>query len=144
MTTTQALADREYQRLLQLRSGLRHFLHWSEERARSAGLTPAQHQLMLAIRGHPDRRGPTIGEAADYLALRHHSAVGLVDRAVASGMVERVPDTQHPGTVRLALTPTGAAHLAELSELHLEELRRLAGMMEALRRGLDGQPASED
>lgn len=137
MTVTEALCDREYQRLLQLRSGLRRFLHWSEERARGAGLTPAQHQLMLAVRGHPDPRGPTIGETAQYLALRHHSTVGLIDRAVAAGLVERVPDAEHPGTVRLSLTAAGAANLAELSELHLEELRRLARMMEALWRDVE-------
>ena len=55
------LTDADYQRLLELRSGLRLFLHWSEQQAASADLTPAQHQLLLAIRGHPDPRGPTIG-----------------------------------------------------------------------------------
>ena len=73
--------DADYRRLLEFRTGLRRFLHWSEEQARAAGVTPAQHQLLLAIRGH-DGAGPTIGDVADYLLLRHHSAVGLVDRAV--------------------------------------------------------------
>ena len=83
--------DEEYRRLLELRTGLRKFLHWSEQQAQAAGLTPAQHQLLLAIRGHADPRGPTVGDVAAYLLLRHHSAVGLVDRAAVAGVVERVP-----------------------------------------------------
>lgn len=137
-TVRETLSDRDYERLLQLRSGLRRFLHWSEERARGAGLTPAQHQLLLAVRGHPDQRGPTIGQVAEYLQLRHHSAVGLTDRAAAAGLVQRIPDAEHPGTVRLTLTSTGARHLAELSELHLAELQRLASMMEGLWRDANG------
>lgn len=121
-----ALRDSDYQRLLQFRTGLRRFLHWSEEQAREAGVTPAHHQLMLAVRGHPDPGGPSIGELADYLTLRHHSAVGLVDRAEAAGLVRRVPDAQHPRTVRVTLTPSGSERLERLSAVHLDELARLA------------------
>jgi DNA-binding MarR family transcriptional regulator len=131
----------DYQRLLGFRSDLRRFLHWSEEQAREAGITSAQHQLMLAIRGHPDPRGPSIGELADYLVLRHHSAVGLVDRAVSAGLVRRVRDTEHPGTVRVLLTPSGADRLEALSGTHLEELDRLSSTMEGLRRTLGGSSA---
>jgi DNA-binding MarR family transcriptional regulator len=137
MTLPDSLSDEDYRRLLQVRSGLRRFLHWSEERARACGLTPAQHQLMLAVRGHADQRGPTVGEAAEYLALRHHSVVGLVDRAVAAGLLQRVPDGQQPGRVRLKLTAEGTERLAGLSEVHLEELRRWARTMESLWRELD-------
>lgn len=102
---------RAYEELLELRTGLRRFLHWSETQAQAAGLTPAQHQLLLAIRGHGDRRGPTIGEIADYLVLRHHSAVGLIDRAVAAGLVVRSHDDARPGTVSLSLTTLGGKRL---------------------------------
>ena len=84
-----SLPDESYAQLLALRTGLRRFQRWSEQQAADAGLTPAQHQLLLAIRGHSDPRGPTIGEVADYLLLRHHSTVGLVDRADAAGLVTR-------------------------------------------------------
>jgi DNA-binding MarR family transcriptional regulator len=123
---------RDYQHLLELRTGLRRFLRWSETQARAAGLTPAQHQLLLAIRGHPDPRGPTIGEIADYLVLRHHSAVGLTDRAAAAGLVARNPDHERPATVRLSLTALGSESLDALAGLHMEELARLAPTMEAL------------
>jgi len=121
-----ALPDSAYARLLALRTGLRRFEAWSAQQAREAGLTPAHHQLLLAIRGHGDRDGPTIGEVADYLLLRHHSAVGLVDRAEAAGLVERVRSDDDHRVVRLRLTEEGAARLEALSRLHLEELDRLA------------------
>jgi DNA-binding MarR family transcriptional regulator len=130
------LSDADYEDLLTLRTGLRRFLRWSEQQAEEAGLTPAQHQLLLAIRGHSDRRGPTIGEVADYLLLRHHSAVGLIDRADAAGLVERARDAQDHRLVRLQLTATGTKRLEALSAEHLEELQRLARRLPSVWRGL--------
>jgi DNA-binding MarR family transcriptional regulator len=141
---TPALTDEDYRRLLELRTGLRRFLRWSERQAQAAGLTPAQHQLLLAIRGHPDRRGPSVGDVADYLLLRHHSAVGLIDRAEAAGLVSRSQDADNRSTVRLRLTPDGSRRLEALSELHLDELAHLAPTMhalwDALERAADGDP----
>lgn len=120
------MSDADYARLLALRTGLRHFQAWSARQARAAGLTPTHHQLLLAIRGHDDPSGPTIGEVADYLLLRHHSAVGLVDRAEAAGLVRRTRSDDDHRVVHLHLTEEGAARLEALSALHLEELDRLA------------------
>jgi DNA-binding MarR family transcriptional regulator len=114
----------DYRRLLTFRTGLRRFLAWSEEQARGAGLTPKQHQLMLAIRGHDDPRGPTIKEAADYLLLRHNSAVELVNRAQAGGFVRREPSNGDRRMVRLKLTPLGDERLEALAGITLEELQR--------------------
>jgi DNA-binding MarR family transcriptional regulator len=127
-----ALSQADFNHLLELRTGLRRFLRWSEEQAKAAGLTPAKHQLLLAIRGHDDPSGPTVGEIADYLVLRHHSAVGLIDRAVADGLVRRNRDAQTKSVVRITLTPTGEERLDALSEAHLEELAHLAPTMRAL------------
>lgn len=143
---THTPTEEDYQRLLELRTGLRRFLRWSEQRAQAAGLTPAQHQLMLAIRGHDGERGPTVGDVAAYLLLQHHSAVGLVDRAEAAGLVTRSPDPDNASTVRLRLTAKGARALEALSEQHLEELEHLAPTMQALWAALehagDGHPAA--
>jgi DNA-binding MarR family transcriptional regulator len=79
-----SMSKDDYAKLLGFRSDLRRFLRWSEEQAKAEGLTPSQHQLLLAVKGHRGPDGPTIGEIAEYLALRHHSAVGLVDRAKKS------------------------------------------------------------
>jgi DNA-binding MarR family transcriptional regulator len=133
--------DEDYRRLLELRTGLRRFLRWSEQQAQAAGLTPAQHQLLLAIRGHPDERGPTVGDVADHLLLRHHSAVGLIDRAEAAGLVARRPDPSNSSAVRLGLTERGSRQLEALSELHLQELEHLAPTMHALWEALEGHPA---
>ena len=123
------LTDDEYAELLGFRTALRRFLAWSEEQATALGITPAQHQLLLAIRGHPRGRkgagGPTIGDVAESLLLRHHSAVGLVDRAVAADLVERRADSEDQRIVRLRLTPLGARRLRQLAGLHLAELRRM-------------------
>ena len=119
------LTDADYQRLLEFRAELRRFLRWSEEQARAEGLTAAQHQLLLAVRGHPSSAGPTVGDVADALLLRHHSATGLVDRAVSAGYLRRVGDVDDHRVVRLRITRGGANKLARLSRRHLEELERL-------------------
>ncbi len=124
--------DADYRRLLELRTGLRQFLHWSEQRAAEVGVTPAQHQLLLAIRGHAGSDAPTIGDVAESLLLRHNSAVGLVDRAVAARLVDRRADPADHRIVRLRLTPLGRERLRQLSGVHLEELRRLAPRMRTL------------
>ena len=111
--------DADYARLLEFRTGLRRFLRWSEQQARAAGLTPAQHQLLLAVRGHRSPDGPTVGDVANYLLLRPHSTVELIDRAVAAGLVVRRPDRSDQRQVRLVLTPDGAARLE-----HLERVAR--------------------
>jgi len=136
------LTDDEYRRLLEFRTGLRRFLRWSETEASTVGVTPAHHQLMLAVRGHDDARGPTVGDLAQHLLLRHHSTVGLVDRAAAAGLVERVPDADDARIVRVRLTGEGGARLSELSALHLQELDRLVPRMAQLWEGLkSGAPA---
>ncbi|HSS75618.1 MAG TPA: MarR family transcriptional regulator [Thermoanaerobaculia bacterium] len=133
------LEDGDYRRLLQFRVDLRRFLHWSEEQAEKAGLTPAQHQLLLAIRGHQGAgdEGPSIGDVAGYLLLRHHSAVGLVDRAVKAGLVERREDAVDRRMVRLSLSALGSQTLEQLSELHLEEIKRLEPRIQVISQGLD-------
>ena len=131
------LEQSDFEHLLELRTGLRRFLRWSEERAKAAGLTAAKHQLLLAIRGHPDPAGPTIGEIADYLVLRHHSAVGLIDRAEKDGLVKRTPDPDSRSVVRVTLTPAGMSKLDALAEAHLQEITHLAPTMRTLWRQLE-------
>jgi DNA-binding MarR family transcriptional regulator len=124
--------DADYQHLLQFRTSLRKFLRWSESQARSQDLTAAQHQLLLAIKGHPGPISPSIGEVADYLLLRHHSAVGLVNRTEAKGLITRTHDSGDRRTIRLSLTNDGDRRLRALSELHLQEVPRLAAAMRVL------------
>jgi len=126
----------KYEQLLTLRTGLRRFLRWSEAKARAAGLTPTQHQLLLAVRGHPGKAGPTIGEIAEYLEVRPHSASELVGRAAAAGLVVRGTDANSGSLVRVNLTLLGAERLRGLSAAHLQELAHLAPTMQALWRAV--------
>ena len=131
MTSRSAkLRDEDFGRLLAFRDGLRRFHHWSEEQAKGVGLTGAQHQLLLAIRGHGE--APSIREVAEHLLLRHHSVVELVDRAVNAGLVERVADDHDQRVVRLRLTAIGEARVKALADAHLEELSRLRRRFESL------------
>jgi DNA-binding MarR family transcriptional regulator len=122
----------DYENLLAFRTALRRFLSWSETRAREAGLTPAQHQLLLAVKGHPGGQLPAVGDLADYLLLRHHSAVELIDRAEAAGLVRREPDAGDGRVTRVRLTPCAEERLGQLSSAHLSELRRLAPLLDHL------------
>ncbi|HWD70438.1 MAG TPA: MarR family winged helix-turn-helix transcriptional regulator [Solirubrobacteraceae bacterium] len=131
------LTDAEFEQLLALRTGLRRFLHWSEEQAKAAGITPAQHQLLLAVRGHRGDVGPTIGELAGQLLLRPHSASELIDRAVTVGLITRSTDTANASIVRIALTPLGREKLRGLSQAHLEELAELGPTMRTLWRMIE-------
>jgi DNA-binding MarR family transcriptional regulator len=138
------LVDEDYRRLLDLRTGLRRFMRWSEEQARVVGLTPAQHQLLVAVRGLGAEPGPTIGDVADALLLRHHSAVELVQRAEAAGLLTRTQDRDDGRVVRLGLSRRGRAALERLAALHLEELTRLGTPAHPLWEGLDGRNGASD
>ena len=126
---------KDYRALAGIRRGMRQFLEFSAQAAQDAGLTPAQHQALLAIKG---MIGPvTVGTLAAWLGIRHHSAVGLVDRLAKAKLVTRIPDPQDRRRMRLKLAPRADAKLAALSRVHRAELRRfsaaLAPLLDALR-----------
>ena len=126
------LRDDQYARLLRFRTELRRFDAWSRSEAARFGLTSAQHQLLLAVRGHRAEQPPTIGDLAEYLLVRHHSVVELVDRTAELGFVERATDDHDHRVVRVQLTAQGRRAVRALSEVHLEELRRLAPLLVTL------------
>jgi DNA-binding MarR family transcriptional regulator len=126
------VSDADYARLLAVRTRLRRFEHWSAERAAEHGLTASQHQLLLAVRGHAEPAGPTIRQVADYLLIRHNSAVELIDRTAQSGLLTRVRDEQDHRVVRLELTRAGAHKLEALSSAHLTELASVAPLLDAM------------
>jgi DNA-binding MarR family transcriptional regulator len=125
------LTAQEFTALLDFRTTLRRFLRWSEDQARSVGLTPAQHQLLLVIKGFTGDNAPTIGDVSEHLLLRHHSAVELVDRAESAGFVQRCRDDADGRVVRLQLTLRGERRIERLTRSHLEELARLRAALAA-------------
>jgi len=124
------LVDADYRHLAEFRYFLRHFLSFSEEAARAAALSPQQHQALLAIRGFGGKL--TVGELAERLAVKPHSAVGMADRLVESGLVIRKPGARDRRQVMLSLTQAGQRKLAKLSKAHREELKRLAPLLKPL------------
>lgn len=135
-----SLTRQDFEKLLAFRTSLRRFQRWSEDQAGAAGLTHVQHQLLVAVKGHPGDQPPTVGELAGYLLQRHHSTVELVDRAAAAGLVERVPDARDGRIVRVRLTALGERRLAELTPAHLAELRHLARALNDLLVGPTDSP----
>jgi len=129
---TQALSKADYEALAAFRHALRRFLDFSGEAAKTAGLTPQQHQALLAIKGFPGRDRVTIGELAEQLVQRHHSTVGLVDRLEALGLVQREADLEDRRRILVALTVRAEEVLAGLSAIHRDELRRLGPALAAL------------
>jgi DNA-binding MarR family transcriptional regulator len=117
--------DEEYEQLAAFRYALRRFLSFSEQAARQAGVTPQQYLALLAVRGFPGRRQVTISELAERLKIRHHSAVGLVNRLVSQGLMVRTPNTDDRRQVFAALTPRGAELLDRLAAAHRDQLRRI-------------------
>jgi len=133
-------ADTDYASLLEFRTALRRFNHWSEQQAKAVGLTHAQHQLLLAVKGHRGPKEPTIGDVADYLLLRHHSAVELVNRAQAGDLIERHRDISDGRIVRLRLTAKGEECLQKLTALHVAELQQLGPLLQDV---IDGKSPLE-
>ena len=134
---TRQVTAQDYETLAAFRRELRRFLAFSEEAARASGLTAQQHQAILAIKGHVGAGPMTVGELADHLFVRHHSAVELVDRLVKSGLVLRVETAHDRRRVGLALTPKAGEILAELSAIHLEELKQNRALLMQLLERLD-------
>ncbi|HEY2175131.1 MAG TPA: MarR family transcriptional regulator [Mycobacteriales bacterium] len=135
-----ALTDADFQRLLKFRMTLRRFERWSDEQVAAQGLTPAWHQLMLAVRGHQDPDGPTIGDIADALLVRPHSAVELCNRVQRAGFITRNADPRDGRIVRIQLTDEGTRAVESLSRLHLEQLRLFARTLDQVMAGSASSP----
>jgi DNA-binding MarR family transcriptional regulator len=112
----------DYRTLAEFRFQIRRFLAFSENAARAHGLDAQQHQLLLALKGLPPGTAPTIGALADRLHVRHHSAVGLVDRLDQKGLIVRETDAADRRRVLVRISARGEAILRKLTRLHQEEL----------------------
>lgn len=124
-STPRNLTQADYEALSEFRYLIRCFLEFSQSAARDVGLTPRQHQALLAIKGFPGGRPLTIGELAERLRIRHQTAVELVDRLSEAGLVRRAADPSDQRRILLVLTERADERLAELSAAHLDELARI-------------------
>lgn len=114
-----------YVYLAEFRYQLRKYLQFSESAARNVGLTPQQHQLLLAVKGFPGREFATPRELAERLQITPHACVGLIDRCEEIGIVSRRPNPVDRRSIWIEVTPQGSELLENLSEIHLEEMNRI-------------------
>jgi DNA-binding MarR family transcriptional regulator len=121
---TRKLDDGDYAALASFRRSLRLFLAFSEDAARDAGLTPRQHQAILAIRGLAPEGGMTVHDLARQLLLKPQTTVELVDRLEDAGLVRRERDDVDRRRVFLTLTTKAHNRLEKLSAAHLAQIRR--------------------
>lgn len=126
------ISEAEYQALAAFRAELRRFLRFSEEAAQAVGLSPRQHQLLLAVRGHAGESPPTIGDLATALQVKHHSMVGLINRMVQAGYLRREPSPRDQRAVHIVLTPRGEDLLLSLTAAHWNEHHQLERVLRRL------------
>jgi DNA-binding MarR family transcriptional regulator len=138
MARAKQLVQAEYEALAAFRYALRKFIHFSETAAQAAGVTPQQHQALLAIKGFPGRDRVTVSELAERLQLRHHSAVGLIDRLVVEKLVARAPSHEDRRQVLIQLTRRGESTLEKLSSMHRQQLKRIGPELTRLLQELNG------
>jgi len=118
-----AISDTEYRALAELRYRIRHFIQEGDAAAQRSNLEPQQYLMLLAIRGLPQGAVATIRTLAERMALKHHSAVGLIDRLESHGLVRRSPGEGDKREVRVSLLPQGSKLLDRVASERLSELR---------------------
>lgn len=136
----QHLTDRQYASLAQFLYALRLFLRFSEQAVRLADLTPAQHQLLLAVRGWNGELRPSVGDLAERLQTSPHATLELVRRAEQDGLVAVASDPADRRRQIVDLTRQGSLRLDSLTELHREELRKFRREMNSLLEELERSP----
>ena len=115
----------DYEALARFRYELRKFQAFSKAAANKAGLTPQQHQALLTIRGFSNRGPVSVGDLAEFLLIRHHTAVELMDRMTKLGLLNRIVDEADGRRVFMKVTRDGERRLRKLSKIHFEELRAI-------------------
>ena len=116
----------DYHALAEFRYDIRRFLNFSEGTVHAAGIEPQQHQAMLAIKGLPAHRVATVGVLAERLLIQHHSAVELVNRLEAKGLIRRARGIADRREVVLTLSARGERVLKHLTQPHRAELKSAA------------------
>lgn len=122
----------DYRRLSEFRYELRKFMEFSSSAARQAGLTPQQHQALLAIKGLSATGTVRVGDIAARLISRHNSTVELLNRLADLGMVRRQTDAEDRRRINIVLTPKAEHLLEKLSDAHIAELKRLRPLLRSM------------
>jgi DNA-binding MarR family transcriptional regulator len=118
-----AISDTEYRALAELRYRIRHFIQEGDAAAHRSNLEPQQYLMLLAIRGLPQGAVATIRNLAERMALKHHSAVELIDRLESHGLVRRNRSPGDKREVRVSLLAQGSKLLDRVARERLSELK---------------------
>jgi DNA-binding MarR family transcriptional regulator len=132
-TSTAPISKAEFEAVASFRYAIRCFLRFGERAARREGVTPQQHQLLLAVKGFPGRAPATVTELAERMQMRQHSMVGLIDRTAAQGLVRREPGVADRRLVFILLTAAGEELLRRLAVQHRRELLQMRETLLAVR-----------
>ena len=135
------ISTREYRALAEWRYRIRHFIQEGDSAAVASGLEPQQYLMLLAIRGLPTGEEPKISVLAERLAIKHHSAVELIDRLQARGLVRRKHSSRDRRQVLVSLLPRGQKLLEKVVLKRIGELRASgAALVDALRALIEYKP----
>ena len=123
-----AMGKKDFEALAEFRYQLRRFLRFSEDLTQSHGVTPLQYQLLLQLKGFPERSHATVGELAERLQAKHHGVVALVTRCEDLGLVRRRPSPRDLRQVEVHLTAAGERQVERLAQAHRDELASLPAL----------------
>jgi DNA-binding MarR family transcriptional regulator len=112
------LSKRDLEAMSTFRYDLRKFLRASEEIASAAGITSLQYQLLLHVRGFPERHWATVGELAERLQAAPNGTAALVSRCESAGLIARKTDLADRRQVQVHLTEKGEQLLLDLAAQH--------------------------
>ena len=121
--STKAISRAEYQSLAEFRYQIASFLRRRRTAAQDAGIEPQQYELLLAVKGLPSGKKPTIKQIAEQLRLQHHSAVELTTRLVQRGLIRRERSKEDRRSVLLSLTNAGQRAMDQVVHFSLKQLR---------------------
>jgi DNA-binding MarR family transcriptional regulator len=128
------LHPEDYQALATFRYALRKFLSFSKSAlAAEADLTTEQYEALLALKAFGGEDGCTVSELSERLQVKHHTAVGLVDKLEELQFVRRKQGVEDRRKVFVRLTPAGSEVLQRVAIIHRDEMRiRSPEMIDAL------------
>ncbi len=108
--------------LADFRSALRKFTAFSEQIAAELGLTLQRYQALLVIKTHRGDHPISVGELAEQLMIRDHSAAELVSRLAQAKLVRRKTDPDDRRRSLIIMTATGEKRLTQLATRHVAKL----------------------
>lgn len=139
-----AVSGSEYQALSEFRYQLAAFLRRRRQAAEAIGLEAQQYELLLAIKGLPSGKQPTIKQLADQLQIQHHSAVELASRLAKRGLVRRDRSAQDRRSVFLSVTKAGEKLVDQVVQFSFQQLEDEApALLKALGKILKARPKSK-